>query len=256
MNVLSIDTTTNIARAAIKKVSNTNFNNSEIIQQEISNEVTHSEKLLPLIHETLRQLDLTLHDISLLACINGPGSFTGIRIGLATIKAFAQVENLPIYAMSSLEAIAFSTYVNNILNKTSSSAYIASLIDAKNDRVYFGVYKLSLDLNEKLIIETVLNISNEKIDDACNLIKESLKFVSSLNSEIFFSGDCTNKFSENIKNTKLNISNIFELYPTPADIISSIDLVMDKNKYMYNAFNFDAIYARLSQAERVKNNEN
>ena len=256
MNILSIDTTTSIARIAIKKESNTNFNNSEIIQQEISNEVTHSEKLLPLIHETLKQVNLTLKDISLLACINGPGSFTGIRIGLATIKAFAQVENLPIYSMSSLEAIAYSTYLENVLNKTTNTAYIVSLIDAKNDRVYFGVYKLSLDLNEKLIIETVLNISNEKIDDACKLIKESLKFISSLNSDIYFSGDCTKKFNENIENTKLNISNIFELYPTPADIITSIDFVMNKNKYIYNAFNFDAIYARLSQAERVKNNEN
>ena len=99
MNILGIDTTTKTASCTILK-------EDKYFTKEITNEVTHSEKLLPIIHETLKENKLTLDNIDMFATINGPGSFTGIRIGLATIKAFAQVKDIDIFSISSIDLIA------------------------------------------------------------------------------------------------------------------------------------------------------
>ena len=82
MKILGIDTTTKSASCSV-------LNEDKYYTKAISNEITHSEKLLPIIHETLEESNLKIKDIELLLAINGPGSFTGIRIGLATVKALA-----------------------------------------------------------------------------------------------------------------------------------------------------------------------
>lgn len=277
MNILSIDTTTKVARVAIKKeinneniirnkIENTNTNNDnknnsdtsfEIIERELSNEITHSEKLLPLIDEALNETNLKLSDISMLACINGPGSFTGIRIGIATLKAFAQVKNLEIYTLSTLEAIAYKAYMENVFFESSKTAYISTLVDAKNDRVYFATYKISKDLNNKILIEEILNMSNEIIDLALTTITEKINTISNNDNnndfEILFAGDCIDKFKEKIVNTNLNINNFLDIYPTPTDVINSMDYISNISKYMHTAYTLDALYARLSQAERIQN---
>ena len=84
MNILSVDTTTKEASVSLR-CDKTTVTNS------IKNEITHSEKFLPLIDKTLKESKLSLKDIDKFALLNGPGSFTGIRISLATIKAFCQV---------------------------------------------------------------------------------------------------------------------------------------------------------------------
>ena len=68
---------------------------------------THSETLLPLCEEALRACRLSLQDISLLAVTAGPGSFTGLRIGLATVKGLAFAHGTPCAGVSTLEALAF-----------------------------------------------------------------------------------------------------------------------------------------------------
>ena len=90
MNILAIDTTTKKASVALKV-------QDKIIIKEIDNEITHSEKLLPLLDSVLKEANLMLKDIDLFVCVQGPGSFTGLRIGIATIKALAKVTQKPIY---------------------------------------------------------------------------------------------------------------------------------------------------------------
>ena len=79
-----------------------------IQEKHINDSKTHSEKLMPLIDEILKTNNVTLNDIDLFACGVGPGSFTGVRIGVSTIKAFVDSSNKPCVAVSSFESLACS----------------------------------------------------------------------------------------------------------------------------------------------------
>lgn len=126
MKILSIDTSSCICSVAILE--------DEKIIKEISNEDgnTHSVKLMPQIEQIFKETNLTLNDIDLFACDKGPGSFTGIRIGISTIKAFCDVTNVPAIGIPSLMALAYNIDFNG---------YICSLIDAKNSNVYFRIIR-------------------------------------------------------------------------------------------------------------------
>lgn len=231
MNILAIDTTTKIASVAI-------YNGKNITEEKISNEITHSEKLLPLIDETLNKCKLTLKDINMYACINGPGSFTGIRIGLSTLKAFSMIDNNKTFSIESTKLIAYKA----LIESKKSSATIASLIDARNDRVYYAVYKLSLN-NDKINIQTLLDISNDTIDVA-------LKNISTINDITIIAGDCIYKFSDILSNL---FKSTYNFYPSTTDLIEAYFKIDNVDNYMYDTYTLDAIYARPSQAERIKN---
>lgn len=231
MNILAIDTTTKIASVAI-------YNDNNILENNISNEITHSEKLLPLIDDTLEKSNLNLKDINLYACINGPGSFTGIRIGLSTIKAFSMIDKNKIFSIEATKIIAFDALIKSKKNE----AIIASLIDARNDRIYYAVYKVSNN-NDKFNIETILNISNDTIDTA-------LQNISNIPDVSIIAGDCINKFNGKI--TKLT-NTYYDFYPTSKDLINLYFKLENLDNYIFDTYTLDAVYARPSQAERIKN---
>ena len=82
--------------------------NNLIIELKEETPKTHSEALMPLIDRLLKKTNQSLSEIDLFAVDNGPGSFTGIRIGLSTVKAFCDVTNKPCVSVSSLEALAYT----------------------------------------------------------------------------------------------------------------------------------------------------
>lgn len=90
MKILAIDTSSKNASVAITE------DEKELIELNNSEEKTHSQKLMPMIDEVLKKLDLSLDDIDLISCSLGPGSFTGVRIGIATAKAFADSKAIPV----------------------------------------------------------------------------------------------------------------------------------------------------------------
>ena len=232
MNILGIDTTTKIASCSV-------LNDEKYYIKSINNEITHSEKLLPIVNETLIESGTDLDGINILACINGPGSFTGLRIGLATIKAFAQVKDLPIFSISSIDLISYCAYTKLEEKKES---YILSLIDARNNRVYYGINKLSFKDN-KILIEKVKDVDNDTIDKVLSSIK---------NKNLVIAGNCINKFRDNLSSIS---TKLIDIYPTTNDLINCYLNLADTSKYMYNAYSLDALYARKSQAERMSAHE-
>src|SRR6056297_986484 len=95
----------------------------------------HSERLLPIIKNLLSETGLGMQDIDGVAVTDGPGSFTGLRIGLSTVQAFKKALEIPAYSVSTLEYMAYSIaqyYENSILIPT---------IDARNKRVYTAVFE-------------------------------------------------------------------------------------------------------------------
>ena len=133
MKILSIDTSSNLCAVAVLEDSN-------LIKENILNDTkNHSEKIMPVIAQTLEEANLKLSDINLIVCDKGPGSFTGIRIGVATVMSFVDSLNLQSIGISSLEALMYNELLNN-----SKASFICSLIDAKNQNVYFKDSKYSL----------------------------------------------------------------------------------------------------------------
>ena len=120
MKNLAIDTSSEVCGVAILEDDKLIDDNS------LNNGKTHSENLMPLIKEVLERNNLSLKEIDLISCVVGPGSFTGIRIGISAVKALAEVNNIKIASITSLESL-----VQNINSKTK-----VSMIDARNDQVY------------------------------------------------------------------------------------------------------------------------
>lgn len=90
MKTLAIDTSSRVCTVSILD------NDNILINLYNDDEKTHSVKLMPMIDEAFNKTSLSLDDIELLSCCTGPGSFTGVRIGIATIKAFSDVKGIPV----------------------------------------------------------------------------------------------------------------------------------------------------------------
>ena len=160
MKVLAIDTSSK--RCSVTILEDDNI----LINLYNDDEKTHSVKLMPMVDEAFNKTNLTLDDIALLACSIGPGSFTGVRIGIATVKAFADVKNIPVVGVSSLESLAY-----NVKNLASPSSLICSLIDAKNENAYCGLYYFQ---NDKC---NTITMFAESLETTIKTISEKLKNI-------------------------------------------------------------------------------
>ena len=223
MKILAIDTSSKICSVSILE------DNNVIIEKHNDDEKTHSQKLMPLIDETLKQVDLTLDNIDLLACCQGPGSFTGIRIGISTVKAFADVKNIPIIGVTSLESLAYNL---------ESSGLIAAIIDAKHDNVYFALFESS-NGNYKTVIES----TTDEIDKIISCLEQ-------YNENITFVGDGAEVHKELIAQRIPN--------STFASELQNIQTSISIGKCAYNKYNcndytknysISPIYLKKSQAE-------
>jgi tRNA threonylcarbamoyladenosine biosynthesis protein TsaB len=94
----------------------------------------HTEILLPALERLFFLTGLTMERIDLLVCTTGPGSFTGVRIGVSTIKGLALATGKPIVGVSTLEALAMNAFPSRRL--------ICPLLDARKNQVYAGLYRM------------------------------------------------------------------------------------------------------------------
>lgn len=208
MKILCLETSSNLCSVAILEDTKT------IDKIELNNGLTHSETLMPLIQKILEKNNLTLKDINLIAVDIGPGSFTGLRIGIATAKAFADSMNIPCVGVSSLEILAYNI---------SNPGYICSTIDCKNDNCYFSIFKL--ENNKYKLIEQPQTLS---ITEVNNILNEKYK-----NEQIYHVGNGLFKQNEN---NYLNTSNLG---------------IAAYNKYYNNEFSNDVspMYLKKPQAQ-------
>ena len=226
MKILAVDTSSKICAVAILE------DNKVIDEIKLDNGKTHSENLMPIIKEILDRNNLNLSNFNLIAASVGPGSFTGIRIGIATIKPMAEVYNLPVASVTSLETLA-----RNIENKEKDFTII-SLIDAKNNQVYAGFFDTEYNLKEEEIAE-----------DIDEVLKRAGKY-----SKIIFVGDGAiihkEKIEENLKNRNIIFA---EENNQSAINTGKIGYKKFLEKDLKNADTILPIYLRKSQAERLKN---
>ena len=109
MNILSVDTSNKVASVAL-------VNGKNLVNEKYSeDQKTHSEKLLPLIDTLLKEEGIDIKDIDLFIVSVGPGSFTGIRIGVSTVKGMAQALDKKVISVTSLEGLITMGNSDNVL---------------------------------------------------------------------------------------------------------------------------------------------
>ncbi len=138
MNILVTDTSSQALTVAIFTDSFSETRRSQ------GKSVQHSEKLVPTVVELCKDANIDTKDIDLLMCTRGPGSFTGLRIGMAAFKGMAFALNKPIVSVSTLEAYASCV--------EGTEGAIVSVIDAKKQRWYLAAFEQSLDNSGKSVL--------------------------------------------------------------------------------------------------------
>ena len=142
MKILGIDTSSSSLSVAVM--------DDDLLKGEftLNHKLTHSEQMMPLLDSLLSHLELKMSDIDLIGVSVGPGSFTGIRIGVAAANAMAMALDIPVVGISSLEAMAYTA---------GETAYtIVSTFDAQRDRFYFNAYRFENSELKALETEDVL----------------------------------------------------------------------------------------------------
>lgn len=231
MRILAVDTSSKNCSVAIVEVyENKNYN---IIAFENSDdEKTHSQKLMPIVDKVFKEHNLTLKDMDLLACCVGPGSFTGIRIGIATMKAFADVTNIKTVSVTSLESLSYNIEEDGI---------IIPIIDCKNNNVYSAIFSRENN-TYKQIGENIA----DNIDNAISLYKANAE-----NKNITFVGDGSILYKDLLTSSLSN-----KLIFSNKNTQSSISLAKCAYaKYLEGLYgdsnNLSPLYLRKSQAERA-----
>lgn len=173
MKILGIDAATQVAGVGI--VDETKV----IAEGWLNTGKTHSQRLLPLLDSLLQNSQITWDDIHGLAVTVGPGSFTGLRIGLATVQGLAQVLRKPVAGIVSLDALAE--------NVAGVSGLVCPILDARKNEVYTALYRSEED---RMIRLSPYQAINPEV-----LLKELV----SLDEKVTFLGDAVPVFQDLIK---------------------------------------------------------
>ncbi|MDD2373015.1 MAG: tRNA (adenosine(37)-N6)-threonylcarbamoyltransferase complex dimerization subunit type 1 TsaB [Syntrophomonadaceae bacterium] len=129
MLILAIDSATPVAGVAL-------LNEEKLIKEEFSNyKKTHSETLMVMVDRVLRECQCTIGQVDAFAVTIGPGSFTGLRIGLAAVKGLSMATGKPVTGVSTLDTLAYNLW--------GSDALVCPLLDARKQEVYCGFYDVT-----------------------------------------------------------------------------------------------------------------
>ena len=159
MKILAIDSCMNTSSVAILE------DEGLVALYTVNTDNTHSETLLPMIRDAMRSADITAEEIDAYAVSYGPGSFTGVRIGVATVKGLAFGRGKPCVEVSTIEALAE--------NLEGFSGVICPVMNARRGQVYTGVFKDGVRL----------------MDDCCMMLDDLIPVLEGYGTDIYFVGD-------------------------------------------------------------------
>lgn len=148
MRILAVDTSAVCAAVAITE-------KEKILSEcQTNTGLTHSRTLMPMIDSALKNAEIPLDSIDLFACSAGPGSFTGIRIGVAAIKGLCDGTKKKCMPVSTLEALAY-----NLLGRSCTAVCV---MDARCNQVYCGIFKIDGDTVTRLAEDEAIKIEELK----------------------------------------------------------------------------------------------
>lgn len=222
--ILTIETTSEICGVSIIEDNCTSFENN------INNGFNHSITLFDNIFNALKKCKLDMKDIDTIKVSNGPGSFTGIRIGVAAAIGLSEMYNTNIEYIDTLDSLSYNVHDKNDI--------IISMIDAKNDRVYLALYFSKGP--KKICNDFIINIR-----DLCSELNKNFK-SKNICFSLVGSGAINYK---NVFNKELKIKyNIFKEY---SSLKASSLAFVNGEKYQIPNIN----YLLSSKAERERNDK-
>lgn len=226
MKILAIESSTRVATCAV-------MDDDSLLGEHIINDnMTHSVKLMPSVASLMDNLGLQPKDIDIYAAAVGPGSFTGLRIGIASIKAMAHAHKKKTIAIQTMDALAF--------NIPFADGIIVPMLDARRDRVYCGIYKW---VDSKFIVEMEQDVLN--IKDLIDLLKKR-------DEKIIINGDVKEKYEDMLKE-ELGERVIFSTKAGQmprASSVAELALIKFNNNESIDYKDLLPEYLRKSQAER------
>lgn len=199
----------------------------------VNNKKTHSQTLLPMIDEVVKQSGIELNQLDAVAIAEGPGSFTGLRIGAATIKGFGLALNIPVVPVSTLTALAY--------NMAGCSGIICPIMDARRSQVYTAAYRCEES--------TLISISEPEavaIDDVINKYKSE--------NIVWFTGDGVKVHEDRIRSEMGNRARFAPAHmrlQRAASIAVLGEILFEEGKTVLTDI-YKPVYLRLSQAERER----
>lgn len=213
MRLLHIDTSNQPLSVAITE------GNEVLAEFNSGMRINHSITMMSQIESLLEYTKLDMKDIEGIVVAKGPGSYTGLRIGVTAAKTLAYTLNIPLYAVSSLAAIAATVRMHEFL--------LIPVIDARRHHVYTGIYRY-----KGVKLELVEDDTYISIDELNQKLKEQ-------HLPYLFIGMDAEKLSEQLKGPT------YYCIPRSAEMRRLIN-----ESYLVNAHTFEPTYLRISEAER------
>ena len=165
MKILAIDSSGLVATVAVVE-------NEELLAEYTTNyKKTHSQTLLPMLEHVKEMIDLDLNTVDYLAVAAGPGSFTGLRIGSATVKGLGLALQKPVVEVPTLEGLAYNMCGTNHL--------VCPLMDARRNQVYTGIYGFeAIEQSWQMVtVKEQCAVDISEIIEACNALDKSVIFL-------------------------------------------------------------------------------
>ncbi len=228
MKILAVDSSGLVASVALVEDDNL------LAEYTVNYKKTHSQTLLPMLNEIVNMTEMDLNSVDAIAVAKGPGSFTGLRIGSATVKGLGLALEKPIIGVPTVEGLAMNLY--------GTDAVICPLMDARRNQVYTGIYKFRE--NELQIVKEQVPLGIEEIIEALNLIGHNVVFL----------GDGVSVYKEIIEKN-MKVPYLFAPAHVNKQRAAAIGVraMQYYKKQMYvSAKEFEPEYLRLSQAERER----
>ena len=226
MKILSLDTSAEVCTAAVCDGERL------ISEMTVNTGNTHSQTLLPVIEQILKISEVTLDEIDAYACSTGPGSFTGVRIGVATLKGMAYGKNKPCVSVSTLDALAF--------NLIGYNGIICPVMNARRNQVYNAVFRCINGELTRLCEDRALSIN--ELDDELSLLDEPI-YLCGDGYEITEKGMSKTKV-QNVPD-RLWLHSAYSVARFACKKLAAGEALTDKE--------IAPIYLRPSQAERERN---
>ena len=225
MKILAVDTSAKVTSVAVVDESGilAEFNSDT--------KLTHSQSLMPMVEAMLSCSQISLDDIDGFACAIGPGSFTGLRIGIGAVKGLAYGNHKSCIGISTLDALAY--------NLKGFDGIVCSVMDARCNQVYTSIFESSKDSLTSLYGDCAISID------------ELEKLLENYKKTIFLVGDganlCYNRLEQNFDNITLS-SDLIKFQK--ASSVGFLALERMKNGLATTASELIPVYLRLPQAQR------